>query len=340
MSTAAEKAVKRLTRCRDQKLQALQLARLSCLAVRVDPPLLRRLRQELLPDVDVGVEADLWFSPLVESRGVRGFVLDRHVVDVLREDLAADRRLLARVIDVTREVQRNAPPSIRLETSLNAMALLNEGDVASAIDQALRPALRALRQGGDGARAVAQWAIRALPRIHPRVKHSEGAVSLFLGASALLGLRFQATPEVPVSLENLAWVLPESVLKETTSIGVELLHRGVRFVEPAAPANTIELPATNPRLVGLSWLRNGKPVESLVEAEVGRTIDLEEDVSAVTIRTIAGDEYLLGRFISQSVVKDVDSEVVPAAVWSHLRITSGPKRTFELDVLVGERGPY
>ena len=44
-----------------------RLARLVSLAVRVNSALLRRMRITLAPELDVGVEADLWFSPLVES---------------------------------------------------------------------------------------------------------------------------------------------------------------------------------------------------------------------------------------------------------------------------------
>ena len=52
----------------------LTLARLLSPAVRVDAWLLRECRLTLAPQLDVGVEADLWFSDIVASRGPSGFV--------------------------------------------------------------------------------------------------------------------------------------------------------------------------------------------------------------------------------------------------------------------------
>jgi hypothetical protein len=149
----------------------VQLAKLASLALRVEPHLLRRLRLELLRDADVGIEADLWFGPLVESRGVRTIVLNRYVVELLREKLAEDRQLLLRVIALTEQAHTEAATTIRLEEQLTALAILNEPDAAQKIDEALRPALRTMQVGGEGARQLAQWAMRALSSsLHPRVR--------------------------------------------------------------------------------------------------------------------------------------------------------------------------
>ena len=149
----------------------MQLAKLASLALRVEPHLLRRLRLELLRDADVGIEADLWFGPLVESRGVRTIVLNRYVVELLREKLAEDRQLLLRVIALTEQAHTEAATTIRLEEQLTALAILNEPDAAQKIDEALRPALRTMQVGGEGARQLAQWAMRALSSsLHPRVR--------------------------------------------------------------------------------------------------------------------------------------------------------------------------
>ena len=46
---------------------ALRLGELVSLAARIEPELLRAVRLELTP-FDAAAEADLWFSPLVETR--------------------------------------------------------------------------------------------------------------------------------------------------------------------------------------------------------------------------------------------------------------------------------
>src|SRR5262249_55292351 len=153
----------------------------------VEPHLLRRLRLELLPELDVGTEADVWFGPLVESRGADAVVLDPQAVDVLRHDLAGERELFERAWSVTRGAPTAAPPSIRLEEEVNRLALMNDGDLVAAIDEALRPALRAFCEGGDRAHEIAHWARRALPRVHPAVRQSENATLLVVASNALLG---------------------------------------------------------------------------------------------------------------------------------------------------------
>jgi hypothetical protein len=297
MRTGFERAARQLDRCRRRAPHTFLLARLASLAVRVEPFLLRTLRQELLPDVDVGVEADVWFSSLVESRGADAVVLNSNVVALLRQDLANDRALLRRALDITRKVHRHSPPSLQLEEAVNGVALLNEGDVVATINEALRPALRSIRLGGDQARDVAQWAMRALPRFDPTVRWSESALSLLLAASAVLGGRrlVKEVPEIRIPIARIGWALPEQALFERISLGVELLERGVRFARPGSNQPAIELPRTDPLIVELEWSRNGERIKLLVEAKEGRTIDLEDDLSDLTLRTLAGDEYEIAR---------------------------------------------
>jgi len=296
VTTATEKAVERIERDRKRDSGAVRLVRLASLAVRIEPHLLRRLRVDLLPELDVGTEADVWFSPMVESRGAYAIVLDAHVADVLREDLASDRELLRHVHRITEEAHRNAPPTVRLEEDLNARALLNEGDVTAAIDEALRPAIRAIYEGGERAREIAHWVRRAMPRLHRTVVRTPSALSLLLASDSLLGSRPQGkTPDSGISADAVGWILSPDERVPRMRLGMELLQRGVRFVAPTQDSRAIELPQTRPALVELEWTQDGHRVKTLIEAEAGRTVDLDEDISAVTVRTLAGDEYVIER---------------------------------------------
>src|SRR5262245_14691442 len=51
--------------------RVVDLARYLSLAAWIEPALLRKARLTFLPRSDAGLEADLWFSPLVQSRSVR-----------------------------------------------------------------------------------------------------------------------------------------------------------------------------------------------------------------------------------------------------------------------------
>ena len=61
-----------------------RLAELASFAARIDTGLLRRLRQVLLPDADVGAESDLWFSAQYLPDGGVGIP----EVDLLEADVA------------------------------------------------------------------------------------------------------------------------------------------------------------------------------------------------------------------------------------------------------------
>ena len=247
MIAAVEKAAQRIERNRRRDSDAVRLARLTSLAVRIQPHLLRRLRLEFLPEVDVGTEADVWLARSVESRGAEAIVLDPYAADVLREDLAAEPELLRQVRNVTDEAHQNAPSTIRLEEELNGLALLNDSDVVSAINEALRPAIRAVYEGGDRAMEIAHWFRRALPRLHRRVRRTQGAMSLMLASDSLLGSRpLTKTPDADVSADTLAWILRRRRCRHVSAWVSISSSVGCVSSVPAPDSPAIELPGTDP----------------------------------------------------------------------------------------------
>jgi len=295
VKTPLERAATLVEQQYKRNQEAVQLAKLASLAVRIESHLLRRLRLELLPDADVGIEADLWFGPLVESRGVRVIVLNRYVVELLREKLAEDGQLLRRVIVLTEQAHAASAPTIRLEERLTALAVLNEPDAQQQIDEALRPALRTMQLGGDDARKLAQWAMRALSQAHRSVRESPNAIALGLSATLALGARpiLREVPKLPGDLGDLTWLLRGAISGSPKHIGVELVAGGVAFAEPGGGQPQLELPATNPLLLSLAWKTEEGDATMLVEVAPGRTVELDADVTQVELRTLSGDEYLL-----------------------------------------------
>jgi len=291
--TTHERAVSRIGL---EAREVVDLACLASLAVRIEPHLLRRLRLALLPDLDVGTEADLWFSSLIETRGVKFIVLDAGVAGVLREILALDRDRLNRTYAITCEAHEYASPSILLEETLNYLALKEGDNRRDAINEAFKPALRTIAAGGKSARDLAQWALRALPRLlEGGALECENGIALAMAASAVLGKRqiVAQVPELDVPFERIAWVLPADSLHDTTTIALELVDRGLRFLESGPPERTLELPVTTPLLLELSWSAGGTTIATVVQAVPGRSIDLGVEFERITIRTLAGAEYLL-----------------------------------------------
>jgi len=62
----------------------VDLAHLLAPAVRIERALLRAVRLRFLPWSDTGIESDVWFSPLVESRASGAIVLQRQVARTLQ----------------------------------------------------------------------------------------------------------------------------------------------------------------------------------------------------------------------------------------------------------------
>jgi hypothetical protein len=312
VKTAEERAAGALARFERRRPDAIRLATLASLAVRVDANLLRRLRTTLLADADVGVEADLWFSPLVESRGAHGFVFDAASTALLRARLADDAALLARAIAVTTEAHRDAPSTIRLEEEVNGIALAGGDDAARRIDAALRPAVVTMIRDDEQGLDVARWALRALPRFHPLVRTTECGVLLAVGAAA----RLDRNPLVDrieaeaVAAEDHRWVLPAGALSKRTTLHVELLDDGLRFHERSEGWNWIELPTTDPLLIHLFWDDAGAERRRTVDVAPGRVIRLGRAVDAVRIRTFAGDQYLL-----EAVAPEPQPSVPVLEVW-------------------------
>jgi hypothetical protein len=273
--------------------QAARLAELASLAVRVDAGLLRRLRQRLLPDVDTEAESDLWFSAIVESRSADGFQILPDVLQELRERLATDRAVLKAVREVTAEAHARASPAIKLEETLNAIALERSPGWEQAIEDAFQPALHTLATGGSDARDIARWALRAGPRLHELVRSSTPGRSLLLAAPLILGTR----PTVPVptasavpfdQLAQLASALPTG---EPVRVGIAFVSTGLQFRQPSTLIQAIDLPRTQPLLVGIEWTSQGATHQRTAVPTPGVLVPLAGSPRSVTLTTLTGDQY-------------------------------------------------
>lgn len=307
----SERALARLERFESRRPDAFRLAVLASLAVRVDPHLLRKLRTTLAPDADVGAEADLWFSQLVESRGVHGFVMTPDVTALLRELLAADPSLLERAERVTASAHADAPATIRIEEKVTALALRTGDEVLRQIDEALRPAVLAMVRDEAAGMDIARWAARALPRFHPRVHETESAALLAIGAAERLGSSIDR-PDVDVTVSaarDHRWVLPSAAREQKITIGVELLADGVCFVAEGQ-GSALPLPRTSPLLVHLLWNEGGTERRRTIEPRPGRVERLGTTVDEVRFRTIAGEEF---RLAADPVRTGVDAALVEIA---------------------------
>ena len=287
-----ERAAERLNTLHAARPDVVRLAQATSIAVRVDSSLLRSVRLACVPEADVGVEADLWFSPLVESRGVTAIVFDQHVARQLQDSLPREPAFLSRVIAATKKAHASAPPALRLEEDICAAALRHGEAAASEIDALLRPALRAFTDSEQRGREIARWWLRAAPRLPAAVWRSDHAMTLLVGASVMLDRRIQtvSTPAPAGSLDRFSWVLPAGARRDRLELGIEKGPNSVTFRTPKAGSTAIKVPVAAP-IVEISWNVGTESRRRVTEARENVTVDLAEDVDAVTIRTAGGAIY-------------------------------------------------
>lgn len=261
------------------------------LAVRIEPRLLRAARLQCEPALDAAAEADLWFSPLVESRTANWIVLVPGAAHELRRRLACDPERLNRVRRLIERAHAGAPAMVALEEQILWLATA-EGEAASeAIDRQLRPVLSRLAKNTLANISLARWFVAAAPRLPAEAAKTEAYSLLCFVASALLdgrsvGAPSPASPEV---VEALAGILPGVATQ--MSIWVALTERGLAY-EPRSASGfvPIELPRTDPLL--LSIRVGGRPRFVHALPRNGSGIVLLPPGS-VTIETAAGDVYTL-----------------------------------------------
>ncbi|NNB99119.1 hypothetical protein HI113_35025, partial [Corallococcus exiguus] len=339
----------------------VRLACVTSLAVRIDRAFLREARLELLPGVPPDAEADLWFSPLVESRSAVGLVLAPEVSHLLRQSLARDAALLRRAWTLRQRFHPFLTPEMRLEEEVAWLSLMEPGE--EKLNEALMRSVRAMARDGERAMGVARWALRAIPRMPEQARRTEAALTLAFGTSERLGFHpmlFQGTEDVPLSPALLQSVRASQAVSVACRVGVRLHENALEFVEPAPDGayHVMELPDTRPRLLEVSW---GVPVPGrklLVAESLNVWVPLPAGVRDLTLRSVAGEfsltagergdepqgEVIRGRGAQVQAPEPIDATEDENS-WPDWLVPSILKRTVELSeepellnlLTVGER---
>ena len=270
----------------------VDLAEAVSLAIRIEPQLLRRVRLELLPELDASAEADLWFSDLVEVRAYSGIVFEHNISDILRQRLAQRPKFLEAAWRLVERSHLSHSPAILAEERLAYLALAGKQDEMRALLQTLVATLVSPR-GQD----IAAWVARAYSRLPAQVKSVEEAQMLALGASLRLS-NGDFMPRQETLLDHAKdwadWLSPKSF--ESLSFGITLLEDGVEFGPVGRPkSHRIEIPKTSPPLVELSWHDGAiRRVELLPLRPQGiESIEFGPAVREVQVRTLLGQCYRL-----------------------------------------------
>lgn len=306
---------------------ALRLAELSCLAVRVEPALLRRLRQRFLPRADPSAELDLWFSPLVQTRSASALVYDLGVLARLRAALAGDERR-DEVYRATLDHFAGHPERTRLEIALNAQPVLDRTVDDATLERWLAPLLADLRGGGASALQAARWVLQAAPRWHPRVRATGGAWAAVMAASALLGGRRLLAGSAPRDADpaRLAAALPAGS-PGRRPLGVAMTRRRLRLLPAGEGTPGVEAAATSPALLVVEI--DGQPPQVLA-AEPGTELPLP-GVRSLVLRNLLGERWRVEPGTRSGAAEAPDRPPVQAAL-GVLQARSRPDGGLAIDV--------
>ena len=162
MTVKAENAAELISKTKKRFPDAVRLARVVSLASRIEPELIRQVRLQLLPTVDAGAEADLWFSPLVQSSTPLAITLFPAVVDLLRRELAKSPESLQRAWELLKELHQNAPAAIRLEERVTFETLAGGDGSVERVENELMSVVSAISEQKRS--GLARWALRARSR--------------------------------------------------------------------------------------------------------------------------------------------------------------------------------
>jgi tetratricopeptide (TPR) repeat protein len=288
----------------------LKLARAVCLAVFVEPGLLRQARVRLVPGVDAGTESDLWFSPLVLTRNVTGIVLDPDVLAVLRHQLATGVEatdFTNRAHDLVERLHAGHPPALQLEEEVVWEAIRQGSTAGPRIEAQLRTAVKAMATDADGGWDVARWAAQAWRRLPDIATRTEAGQLLAVGSSVRLGTATSVAGfgdrRMPTSL---SWLMPSGA-DEPMLLGVELAVDGLRFIKPAVDGLVLQLPRTSPLVLEVSWHDGTTSHSKVVTVAPGVNLVLGSVVGQVTLRTLTGRRYLIEPEAAEAPSQAVDA---------------------------------
>ncbi|MFK0251269.1 hypothetical protein ACIQUM_41785 [Amycolatopsis azurea] len=166
----------------------VELAVALSIATTIEPELVRAVRLGVLTSLDVGAEADFWFSDWIGRRQPDTVLLAEELLPDLREALADRLRRAApgdrirRLRGVIAAVHRSLPSALRLEESVTWLAF---SESAPALNRAAKMLYRPLRSLADGENdPIADWVIEARRRLPASILEREEAWHLTLMAKA------------------------------------------------------------------------------------------------------------------------------------------------------------
>ncbi|MFY9941723.1 MAG: type VI secretion system contractile sheath large subunit, partial [Desulfobacterales bacterium] len=266
---------------------AVRLAIAASLATRIEPQLLRRLRLGLADDLDVGAEARLWHSDLVQERAPTGIVISPAIRNLLQHRLAQMPQMLDTTYAIIREVHQRSSPALQLEEELAYYTLKGNTDRARSLLQSMVATLVSPERDG-----IARWAGQAVLRIPHELRDYEETRLLAAGAALRLGDSSPLADLPGGSGGNLHWLMPQ---RRETEIAVNLRQGAVEFGPRTMTAShRMQVPDLPTILIELAWLDEDDRRQNLflrLQPVQRRIYEIKSDTLDLTV--VGGRRYRL-----------------------------------------------
>lgn len=315
---------------RDQAV--LALATLLAPAPFLEPELIRAVRLRLLPRLDVGTEADLWFSDLVADRGPAGITLHWDAVPPLLERLtlqlaqAATDDDIHELGDMLQRLHAGAPP-LRVVQEQATWLAVSRGDGARAEIEALLATVTTTMQDDTRRSGIARWAHRNLRWMPKAVQSTEAAWELGLAASMETGEDAGLAGDVPDELIHHDF---GDLLSQRDQVALPIVRKGDRVVvgETGDPDSfAVRVPRTDPRVVRLSWPDAG--YETTVSVPAKQAVTVVDRPGPLHILGLSGLLYEIPAYARPHAesqdVRVFSVEILPAESGTSIWIEYGPR---------------
>ncbi len=277
-----ERAIELIERERTRNEDVVMLARHLAIAVRIELELLRAMRLGVMPWADPGVEADLYFSPLVMARDVSAMALIPEVRAALTDELALHQDELANAVRIVERAHGDMDAVILLEELTTSDALRGNRDAYRSMQRRLGTLVRELERS-DHDPDVLYWTADALDRLPSRARASDAGRDLRRLVNHKLG-------------GEAAVATSESATTESTRLGFRASSDGVAVRGSVEPGwQDVDVPGPLPLDIEVGWPIPGGWESRMVHIEnSGSRVEIADvPLGLVRIRSMNGDDVRL-----------------------------------------------
>ena len=266
---------------------AYDLAVYLSLASRLEPEVVRRARNQLIPGSTAAIEGDLWNSAILESRNPSIIVINQEAKKQLQVTLADNKEKLNLAANVLAKIREKIDYSeiLKLEEQITYLSLRKDGGDQEEIDRILKRVVKTIVDFNE--KGLIYWAERTLD-------HAEKGVTKTQGALLLNAIRRQKDSTKTLfavnNYENIDQILLQTLPK--LKIGLRLVETGLEVnTNPDDRYHIISVPNIFPQTLKISSEKQSNDL--LIEKDQKYLVSIGDE--KIQIKTIDNTSFSLSK---------------------------------------------